>query len=51
MNDDKKISNAIQAARMYFYQNLTTEVIAKEMNVSRSTLQTYEIFSLFHLQK
>jgi DNA-binding transcriptional regulator LsrR (DeoR family) len=38
MADDQKISNAIRAARMYYYQNLTTEVIAKEMNVSRSTV-------------
>ena len=38
MNDNQKISNAIQAARMYYYQHLTTSVIAKEMHVSRSTV-------------
>jgi len=38
MIDKQKISNAIRAARMYYYQNLTMAVIAKEMNVSRSTV-------------
>ena len=38
MIDNQKISNAIRAARMYYYQNLTTSVIAKEMHVSRSTV-------------
>ena len=38
MTNTQKIANAIQAARMYYYQNLTTGVIAKEMNVSRSTV-------------
>ena len=36
--NESKITNAIRAARMYYYQNLTTNVIAKEMNVSRSTV-------------
>ena len=38
MKNVQKTSNAIRAARMYYYQNLTTAVIAKEMNVSRSTI-------------
>jgi deoxyribonucleoside regulator len=38
MTNEEKVSNAIRAARMYYYQNLTTGVIAKEMNVSRSTV-------------
>ena len=38
MTDESKITSAIRAARMYYYQNLTTGVIAKEMNVSRSTV-------------
>lgn len=37
-NDKDKVSEAIHAARMYYYQNLTTGAIAKEMNVSRSTV-------------
>lgn len=38
MTNEEKVSNAIRAARMYYYQNLTTAVISKEMNVSRSTV-------------
>ncbi len=38
MADPQKESNAIRAARMYYYQNLTTGVIAREMHVSRSTV-------------
>ncbi len=38
MTNQQKISNAIRAARMYYYQHLTTAVIAKEMKVSRSTV-------------
>jgi DNA-binding transcriptional regulator LsrR (DeoR family) len=38
MTREEKIFNAIRAARMYYYQNLTTAVIAREMNVSRSTV-------------
>lgn len=38
MTNQQKITNAIRAARMYYYQHLTTAVIAKEMNVSRSTV-------------
>jgi DNA-binding transcriptional regulator LsrR (DeoR family) len=32
----EKIADAIQVARMYYYQNLTTESIARELDVSRS---------------
>jgi deoxyribonucleoside regulator len=38
MVNDQKVANAIRAARMYYYQNLTTGKIAKEMDVSRSTI-------------
>jgi deoxyribonucleoside regulator len=38
MQVDTKTADALQAARMYFYQNMTTNAIAKEMNVSRSTV-------------
>lgn len=33
-----RLADAIQVARMYYYQNLNTETIAKELNVSRSTV-------------
>jgi DNA-binding transcriptional regulator LsrR (DeoR family) len=33
-----RIQEAIKAARLYYYQNKTTEAIANEMNVSRSTV-------------
>ncbi len=36
--DYKKIENAVNVARMYYYQNLKTEAIAQEMKVSRSTV-------------
>jgi deoxyribonucleoside regulator len=38
MQVDTKTADALQAARMYYYQNMTTHAIAKEMNVSRSTV-------------
>ena len=38
MEDYDKVIEAIQAARMYYYQNLTTEAIAHELNMSRSTV-------------
>ena len=33
-----KLADAVKAARMYYYQNLTSDAIAREMNVSRSTV-------------
>jgi DNA-binding transcriptional regulator LsrR (DeoR family) len=36
--DKDKLESAIHVARMYYYQNLTTEAIAREMHVSRSTV-------------
>jgi DNA-binding transcriptional regulator LsrR (DeoR family) len=36
--DQEKIENAINVARMYYYQNMKTDAIAKEMKVSRSTI-------------
>ncbi len=38
MPTESKVTNAVRAARLYYYQNLTTNMIAKEMNVSRSTV-------------
>ncbi|MCJ7772114.1 MAG: hypothetical protein MUP22_03155 [Desulfobacterales bacterium] len=38
MTDENKILDAVKVARMYYYQNIKTKVIAKEMNVSRSTI-------------
>ena len=35
---DNKISEAVKAARMYYYQNMTTQAIAREFQVSRSTI-------------
>ncbi|MBN2044355.1 MAG: hypothetical protein JW757_04975 [Anaerolineales bacterium] len=48
MNDPQKVSNAIRAARMYYYQNLTTGVIAKEMHVSRSTVSRLLTYARLH---
>jgi len=45
MQDEEKIVDAIQAARMYYYQNLTTEAIAHEMNISRSTVSRLLTFA------
>ena len=38
MVDQEKTALAIQAARMYYYQNMTSEAIAHELNLSRSTI-------------
>lgn len=38
MEDQEKSSEALKVARMYYYQNLTTDAIAHELNVSRSTV-------------
>jgi deoxyribonucleoside regulator len=38
LSDKDKLENAIHVARLYYYQNLTTEAIAREMQVSRSTV-------------
>ncbi|HTX80349.1 MAG TPA: sugar-binding domain-containing protein [Longilinea sp.] len=38
MEDNDKISDAIRAARMYYYRNMTAEAIAHELNMSRSTV-------------
>lgn len=38
MTNQEKIDNAVRVARMYYYQNMKTSLIAKEMNVSRSTV-------------
>ena len=36
--DQEKINDAVNVARMYYYQGIKTEAIAKEMHVSRSTV-------------
>ncbi len=36
--DQEKIENAVKVAQMYYYQNMKTDAIAKEMKVSRSTV-------------
>lgn len=38
MEESDKITVAIRAARMYYYQYMTTEAIAHELNMSRSTI-------------
>lgn len=38
MPNNQKLADAIKAARMYYYQDLTTDAIAHELNVSRSTV-------------
>lgn len=38
MEDSDKVVDAIRAARMYYYQNMTTEAIAHELSMSRSTV-------------
>lgn len=38
MIDTDKLNDAIRVARMYYYQDMTTEAIANEMQVSRSTV-------------
>jgi len=38
MDESEKVADSLRAAKMYYYQNLTTEAIAREMCVSRSTV-------------
>jgi deoxyribonucleoside regulator len=38
MEKTEKINNAIRAARMYYYQGMTSGAIAREMNLSRSSI-------------
>ncbi len=38
MEKSVKINNAIRAARMYYYQGMTSGAIAREMNLSRSSV-------------
>lgn len=37
-SEKDKLESAVRVARLYYYQNLTTEAIASEMQVSRSTV-------------
>lgn len=45
MEDVDKITNAIRAARLYYYQNMTTEAIAHELSMSRSTVSRLLTFA------
>ena len=38
MDSPEKITDAIRVARMYYYHNMTTEAIAHELNLSRSSI-------------
>ena len=38
MENPEKSMDALKVARMYYYQNMTSEAIAHELNVSRSTV-------------
>lgn len=38
MRNPEKIADSLRVAKMYYYYNLTTDMIAREMNVSRSTV-------------
>ena len=38
MDNPEKITGAIRVARMYYYHNMTTEAIAHELNLSRSSI-------------
>lgn len=52
--DQEKIDKAIKVARLYYYQNMTSETIAREMGVSRSTVSRLLTFAkkegLVHIQ-
>ena len=43
--DQEKIENAVNVAQMYYYQNMKTEAIAKELKVSRSTVSRLLTFA------
>ena len=38
MPDPEKVADSLRVAKMYYYQNLTTDAIARELRVSRSTV-------------
>lgn len=38
LDHEKQITNALRVARMYYYQNMTTGAIGRELGVSRSTI-------------
>lgn len=45
MENFDKINEAIRAAKMYYYHNMTTEAIARELNMSRSTVSRLLTFA------
>lgn len=45
MQDTEKITEAIRVARMYYTHNMTTESIARELNLSRSTVSRLLTFA------
>jgi len=48
MNVTEKLADSIKAARMYYYQDMTTDAIAKELNVSRSTVSRLLSYAKSH---
>ncbi|MEJ2510832.1 MAG: sugar-binding domain-containing protein [Anaerolineales bacterium] len=48
MNDNERLADSIKAARMYYYQDMTTDAIAKELNVSRSTVSRLLSYAKAH---
>jgi deoxyribonucleoside regulator len=44
-DNQEKITDAVNVARMYYYQGMKTEVIAREMNMSRSTVSRLLTFA------
>ena len=45
MDEREKIRNAIQAARLYYFQNMTMGAIALKLNISRSTVSRLITFA------
>lgn len=45
MENFERVNEAIRAAKMYYYHNMTTEAIARELNVSRSTVSRLLAFA------
>ena len=45
MDKTEKINSAIRAARMYYYQGMTSAAIAREMNLSRSSISRLITFA------
>jgi len=48
MEDQEKSIEALKVARLYYYQNMTTDAIALELNVSRSTVSRLLTYAKAH---